>query len=802
MGVIWHKVWFDLWHNKVRTLLVVFSIAVGVFAVGAIFGMVEQMVPTMDAAHQATHPSPVTIYLMQPVDRDTILALAKIPGVESVEPLTTIDMRYKIKPEEQWRKGSILARDDYEHLTYELLQLKAGEWPGELSLAIERMHSPFYGLDIGDTVIIEVGDQVKTFPITGKIRHPFVPPPSMYDWAWFFGSAEMMDLFGIPQGQFTQIKVGILNYTPDHARAVASDIKERLARQGIQVMATQYQDPAKHWGRSFMDGMNLVLQIVAVISMLLSAVLVLNTLTAIITQQTNQIGVLKAIGGSRSTIIRLYLVGVFIYGLLALCIALPLGVFSSYQISRTFLGLFNISYDQYSLTRQTIIIQVFAALAVPLIAALVPVLSGAAITVRQAISSYGLGGDFRSGWFDQVIERVSRRILAPYQAIALANTFRRKGRLLLTELVLVIAGVVFLMVMSLSSSLTATLDAEFGRRTHDVIISFDTLRRVDRTAALAETISGVEKAEMWIVTPVTILRQSQRSLDAGMGSQLQGVPVEDPMYMPRIVEGRWLQPGDGNVVVMNKETAEDEHIRLGDTITLDMGEWGKDDWQVVGLYQVSLVIGGGFATDALYAPRPAVYEATKKTGKGSTLLVRTSNHSGEEIRQVASKLEDLFAQRHIDIFQIENMPASRKTADAGFFIVIYMLLVLALIIVLVGGIGLMGSLWINVIERTKEIGILRAIGAVSSKIMGMFMLEGLLQGLMSWMIAIPISLVVTPLLANAMGQTMFQSNLDYRFNWEAVFIWLAIVLVISTLASIIPAYNATRVNVRQSLNYE
>ena len=52
MGVIWHKVWFDLWHNKLRTLLVVFSIAVGVFAVGATFGMAEQMMPTMDAAHQ------------------------------------------------------------------------------------------------------------------------------------------------------------------------------------------------------------------------------------------------------------------------------------------------------------------------------------------------------------------------------------------------------------------------------------------------------------------------------------------------------------------------------------------------------------------------------------------------------------------------------------------------------------------------------------------------------------------------------------------------------------------------------
>ena len=267
---------------------------------------------------------------------------------------------------------------------------------------------------------------------------------------------------------------------------------------------------------------------------------------------------------------------------------------------------------------------------------------------------------------------------------------------------------------------------------------------------------------MWIVAPVTILHQGQRSLDAGMGSQVQGVPVDDPMYRPMIVEGRWLQPGDDKVVVMNKETADDENIRSAKRLPSTWGNGERMTGRSSGCTRCLLVFGGGFSMDALYAPRPAVYEATKKTGKGSTLLVRTSAIPAKIIRQVASNSEDVFAQRHIEIFQIETMPALRKTSDAGFFIVVYMLLVLALIIVLVGGIGLMGSLWINVIERTKEIGILRAIGAVSSKIMGMFMLEGVLQGLMSWMIAIPISLAVTPMMANAMGQTMFESRLDYR----------------------------------------
>jgi putative ABC transport system permease protein len=802
LGVIWHKVWYDLWHNKLRTLLVILSIAVGVFALGTTFGMAEQMLPTMDSAHQSSQPSHATLQLIQPVARDTLLALRKIPGLENIEALNLIQIRWKKHHEDEWRVGALLQRDDYAAQTYDVVQLKAGSWPLEQGLSIERMHSPFYGIDIGDQVIIEVGDQERTFAITGKIRHPFVPPPSMYDQAWFFSSAQVMELFGIPDNKFTQIKIRAVPYSADNAKLVASAVKERLAKQGIGVGATMYQDPEKHWGRMFVDGMTLVIEVLAVISMLLSVVLVLNTLTAVITQQTNQIGILKAIGGSSFTITKIYLAGVLVYGILSLLIAFPLGAMASFSVSRWFLGLYNIDYDNYSLSTGTLLVQAIAALAVPLLGALIPVLSAAAITVRQAISSYGLGGDFGTSWLDQIIERIGRRFLVSYNAMALSNTFRRKGRLLLTQLVLVMAGVMFLMVMTLSSSITATNDAEFGRHTYDAIFNLEDMQRLDRTRQLVQSVSGVEKADMWLALPASVLVQGQKKLDAGLGAQLQGVPLDDPMYRPLVAEGRWFEPADDRVVVMNKQTADDAHIRLGDTISLDLGLYGQDEWKVVGLYRVFLMFGGGFSTDAIYAPRQAVFEVTKKTGKCNTLLVRMNDHSATGVTGIKSLVEDQLKADNIVISQSETMPSLRKTSDTSFSLVIIMLLLLAVIVALVGGIGLMGSLWISVIERTKEIGIMRAIGATSSRILGMFVLEGVIQGLMSWVFAIPVALLVTPLMANALGQTMFKSRLDYQFNFGATLAWLGIVLAISIVASAIPAHNASQINVRQSLNYE
>jgi putative ABC transport system permease protein len=121
--------------------------------------------------------------------------------------------------------------------------------------------------------------------------------------------------------------------------------------------------------------------------------------------------------------------------------------------------------------------------------------------------------------------------------------------------------------------------------------------------------------------------------------------------------------------------------------------------------------------------------------------------------------------------------------------------------VLVGGIGLMGALSISVVERTREIGVMRAIGARTPTILGMFMMEGVLQGLFSWVVILPISFVLGKPMANALGTTLFEAHLDYQYSFQAVLIWLVIIVVISILASIIPARNASVISVRDSLAY-
>ena len=418
--------------------------------------------------------------------------------------------------------------------------------------------------------------------------------------------------------------------------------------------------------------------------------------------------------------------------------------------------------------------------------------------MREAIASYGLGGSFGGNRLDRLVEGLGRRLLSAPQAMAMGNMVRRKGRLGLTQLVLITAGTLFLMVMTLSESITLSVDNELGRRQYQSLLIFEHNQRIDRIEAMAEAVADVAEAELRFSQPASILKAGQRTREAGVGARLIGVPRDSEMYRPLIVAGRWLRPGDGRAVVMNEETAEENHIKLGDTVTLDLGELGDRPWQVIGFYRTLSVVP---TPDNLYAPQAAIFRATTKHNVGRDLLIRTQNAGPIRTEAITAQLKDMFERRNWDIADSQTIDEDRSFFDNFFAQYIPMLMALAVIMAIVGGIGLMGSLSISVTERTREIGVMRAIGAKTPVIMGMLMLEGTVQGLISWAAALPLSFILGQPLAALMGEAMFDIALDYRYNLEAVLMWLLLVVAISVLASVMPARNATTISVRESLAY-
>jgi putative ABC transport system permease protein len=127
---------------------------------------------------------------------------------------------------------------------------------------------------------------------------------------------------------------------------------------------------------------------------------------------------------------------------------------------------------------------------------------------------------------------------------------------------------------------------------------------------------------------------------------------------------------------------------------------------------------------------------------------------------------------------------------------------MALLLALVGGLGLMGTMSINVLERTREIGVLRAIGAPNKGVSQVFIREGIAIGVLSWAVGSLLAFPLGKALSDGVGIPVLGVPLNYSYSMTGVLMWLVMVILLSALASLLPARNASRLTVREVLAYE
>ena len=192
----------------------------------------------------------------------------------------------------------------------------------------------------------------------------------------------------------------------------------------------------------------------------------------------------------------------------------------------------------------------------------------------------------------------------------------------------------------------------------------------------------------------------------------------------------------------------------------------------------------------------------RESGLASSMYVRTEQKDGQSQAEMAKALEKRLKESGIKVNQsmTKNVLASSWAGQFDFLIAF--LLAMAAMTALIGGLGLAGMMSLNVMERTREIGVMRSIGASNSMIGGVVVTEGLLIGIISWALAIPLSIPMSLAFDAILGQAFFDQPLDFIFSPLGVIGWLAIVAIVSVVASLLPAYRATKMSVRETLAYE
>ena len=236
-------------------------------------------------------------------------------------------------------------------------------------------------------------------------------------------------------------------------------------------------------------------------------------------------------------------------------------------------------------------------------------------------------------------------------------------------------------------------------------------------------------------------------------------------------------------------------LKIGDQVVLKI--YGQDlAFKIVGSS-----LGSSYAT-MLYANYDYIARATDRVGEADALFVRTQSHDAESVNASSRALEAQLDRTGVGVDMLSTIISERDQAEAIFDVIVSLLLVMAFLLALVGGLGLMGTMSINVLERTREIGVLRAIGAPNRGVAQVFILEGLGIGLMSWVMGALLAIPMTRGLNTAVGGAIMGVPLSYSYSMPGLWIWLGTVIVLSVLASFIPARNASRLTVREVLAYE
>ena len=264
---------------------------------------------------------------------------------------------------------------------------------------------------------------------------------------------------------------------------------------------------------------------------------------------------------------------------------------------------------------------------------------------------------------------------------------------------------------------------------------------------------------------------------------------------PAIVEGRWLLPEDQNAIVVNAILLKDEpDIAVGDEIILKI-EGRERPFRVVGKCL-------GILAPMAYANYSHVAQITGNVGQAGTVLVTTERHDLASVKATATALEAHFDRVGLRVNDVQTVLGERAEVSASIGIIVALLLIMAVLLAVVGGLGLMGTMSINVLERTREIGVLRAIGAPNRGVAQVFILEGVIIGLLSWALGSLLALPLGRLLADAVGVPLMGTPLTFTYSMNGAWIWLLLVALLSVLASLVPARNASRLTVREVLAYE
>jgi len=791
----WIKVLLDLWSNRGRTLIVALAIAVGVYSVGVIIDVQQLLLREYGNDQSGALISTATIYTTL-FDDDLAGRIAQLPGVVGAEGRNTV--RVYVYDGQGERKDLLITTvPNLEDMNVDKITPLAGSWPpqsGEITL--ERLALDYLDVNIGEPLIMELEDGAKKqLTIAGTAHDPQEFSPEIFKSTSGYVLPQTMDKMGFG-ALYPQMRLRLAPEIEEKSEidSIIEKVEDQIERSGHPVfMSTITVDGRQN---AIIDTVILMLSAFAIIILLLSGFLVINAISALITQQVQQIGIMKLIGAGRLQISAMYIVTVLVYGLIAIVIGIPLAIVTAQMLMTDIVEpLLNVNSEGLMVSFSLILTQIGIGLLLPLLAGVIPVLNGTRITTRKALNDSGMKANIKGkGLIERLLAAV--QVIRPLRRpvlLSVRNTMRHKGRLAQTLFVLIIGTALFISVLSVNASVDATLASFMRHHQYDVSIAMARPYRSDRLERSAEQIPGIAAVESWSIAGATRLREDNSESDP---FRVYAVPAATKLVDPQMDQGQWLDHDLTNGIVVNSDVLDKEaDLAVGDSIRLDVNGREMIGW-------VTGIIRTDSQGPAVYMDLDDYSYLTRTPGQTTHLQVIATDR--DPVAQNALKGE-LLRQLEEAGFEVSGAQTAQQINNSNelmFTIIVAFLILMALLLAAVGGLGLTTTMSINMLERIREIGVLRAIGASTMSVRQIVLAEGLVIGVLSWLLGVLISIPVSAFLSDQVGLALLKVPLNYQYSLLAAVVWFFALLLIAAAASLGPARNAARLTIREVLAYE
>lgn len=791
----WIKVLSDLWGDKTRTLLVIASITVGVFAIGMIITAYSVLGEDINLSYARSNPANIEIWT-DSFNKDLVKAVRNMTGVKDAKGANITSIRAR-RGSEPWQTLDLVGVQDFSSDINRVTLVNGSPEAGLGEIVVSQDFLHITGFQVGDRIEIKFPDDSKhTVIVAGLImdQSKSKPDPGASNYASI--TLKALDKFG-QNTDFNRLYLTVDGNGGSlaHIAEVADRVKDQLKNSG----RTVYRDEQKRSNISPLESLALtamnILLILGGLTAILSSTLIINMLNSLLMQQMRQIGVMKLVGGRSRQVMGMFLVLVTAYGLISLILAVPLGAIAGYQLAWFIASTSGATLQSFRMIQLAIIVQTLMAFLIPLAAGFVPVYNGSRISVQQAISNVRPGDLFSSDGLthsvSQWLSQISRPVL-----ISFRNTFRKKGRVLLTIFTLTVAGAVFMAVFNIRGSLDGVLDQLLQHFMGDVTLEFRQEYRVDKVKRVLLELPGVAGVEGWSSAAGEVWDEDRQVVTR---LSIAAPPQDTRLLHINLTAGRWLLPNEDRAIVVSDTIREYyPNLQPGDHLTIKLPGRHENEWTVVGIFPFLSMFGDPIA----YANYDFISEQNFTPGQATSYRVITQGGDAGMQQEIIHRIEQHLADQKFQVLKLQSGSALRNTASSAIGMLIAFLLIMAILIAVVGSLGLAGTMSMNVLERTREIGVMRTIGASDSAIMQSVITEGLIIGMLTWVLAIGLSLPISSLLATVIGKTLLESDLPLQFTPVGILLWLAVVVILSVVASVAPARSAARLTINQVLAYE